>query len=81
MIAATTSTAGVSTLIYIMVAVFTGLVVPAVGFLIRSTAKQLNDTTEQCSRLAQSVVQLEERQYALGTTVERHERLLESMRR
>lgn len=81
MIAASTSTTGVSTLIYVMVAVFTGLIVPAVGYLIRSTAKQLNDTTEQCRRLAQSVVQLEERLYAIGVTVARHERLLEGMRR
>jgi len=70
----------VSTIIYAIVAIFTGLIVPAIGYLIRQTARQLNDATEQAHRLAQVVVQVQERQRAMEETVSRHERILERMR-
>lgn len=80
MIASTSgSTASISTLIYVLVAVFTTLVVPTIGYLIRSTAKQLNDTAEQTNKLATQVVALEERAYSLQAAVDRHERLLERL--
>ncbi len=69
-----------STIIYAIVAIFTGLIVPAIGYLIRQTARQLNDATEQAHRLAQVVVQVQERQRAMEETVSRHERILERMR-